>query len=82
MLELVNNEKLTEFTAKFNEGTGQDLEPDQIKTEILLIHDAVLVIKAAMKKVKVIPSQLSCENYDSWFYGSSLLNFMKTVTLY
>lgn len=79
-LQNKDNEKLWNFTTTFNQETGKELEPDQFKTKLLLIHDAVEVISAAMKKLKDVKAEfLSCDSYKAWNYGSSLLNFMKTV---
>ncbi|XP_062531182.1 glutamate receptor ionotropic, kainate 3 isoform X2 [Bombyx mori] len=72
------NEDLWKFTIQFNTETVQNLEPVQIKTEVLLIHDAVVVFNESLKKVNVTSTQLSCDNYDSWKYGSTLINFMRT----
>nr|WCF43354.1 chemosensory receptor iGluR6 [Spodoptera frugiperda] len=78
-LQNKDNEKLWNFTTTFNQETGKELEPDQFKTKLLLIHDAVEVISAAMKKLKDVKAEfLSCNSYKAWNYGSSLLNFMKT----
>ncbi|KAG6450834.1 hypothetical protein O3G_MSEX006792 [Manduca sexta] len=78
MAKTSNNEILWNLTAQFNEDTGSSFEPDDINTNILLIHDAIVVFNAAMDKVNVTPSELDCDNYESWTYGSTLLNFMKT----
>ncbi|XP_047025434.1 glutamate receptor ionotropic, kainate 3-like [Helicoverpa zea] len=73
-----DNEKLWNFTSTLNLETGKTFKPEQLKTQVLLIHDAVEVFAAAFKKVKVQPETLSCENYQAWSFGSTLLNFMKT----
>ncbi|CAG9133262.1 unnamed protein product [Plutella xylostella] len=78
LMDLKQNKKMWEYTADLNEETGQTREPEEIKTEVVLIHDAVKVFYEALKKVAVEPQELSCDNYDSWAYGSSLLNFMRT----
>ncbi|XP_075975445.1 glutamate receptor ionotropic, kainate 3-like [Anticarsia gemmatalis] len=83
LINLANTDKLYSFTQELgNEMLGEDsLDPEKIKTELLLIHDAVEVFAAALVKMKdlsVETKSLICENYDAWIYGSSLLNFMKT----
>ncbi|KAJ8716643.1 hypothetical protein PYW07_003270 [Mythimna separata] len=80
MVELnkTDNEKLWNFTMTFNQETGKTLEAEELKTQLLLVHDAVEIFAAAIKKVHVEAEQLSCENYKAWDYGSTLLNFMKT----
>lgn len=56
--------------------------PESIKTELILIHDAVEVLAAAVAKIRGLQSQeLICKKFDSWIHGSSLLNFMKTVII-
>lgn len=55
------------------------MAPEEISTEVLLVHDAVLIIARALTKVKVVSRELQCEEYDSWVYGSTMMNFMKTV---
>ncbi|CAG4929969.1 unnamed protein product [Colias eurytheme] len=75
---------LYNYTAQFNEASGYTLEPDNIKTKIVLIHDAVMVFANALSKVRYLrrreiePAQLNCEFYQSWVYGSTLIDFMKT----
>jgi hypothetical protein len=58
------------------------LEPDAVKTELVLIHDAMQVFAAALEKLTNVHGEpLRCEKYDTWMYGSSLLNFMRTVRM-
>lgn len=75
---------LWNFTEYFNRESGLALESDQLSSQILLIHDAVITFSKATQKMKYglkNPEDLSCENYTSWTHGSSLLNFMKTVRI-
>ncbi|CAK1585397.1 unnamed protein product [Parnassius mnemosyne] len=79
--DLEHNDDLWYFTDMFNKESGLALESDQLKSKILLIHDAVLIFRKATEKMKKYftkPVDLSCENFTSWNQGSSLLNFMKT----
>lgn len=79
LIDLSKPEKLLDFRNKLSEVKFDDLDPEKIKIELLLIHDAVEVLAAALHKLpKVETNKISCENYESWMYGSSLLNFMKT----
>ncbi|XP_068617322.1 glutamate receptor ionotropic, kainate 2-like [Battus philenor] len=81
LADLGHNEVLWNFTDNFNKESGLAFESDQLTSEILLIHDAVLVFAKATEKMKhglTKPEGLSCENGTSWSHGSSLLNFMKT----
>ncbi|XP_013191596.2 glutamate receptor ionotropic, kainate 3 [Amyelois transitella] len=78
LLELVSNEVLWEFTDSLNNNTGNEAKPEEIKTNVLLIHDAILVFNASLKKLNVTSSKLSCDNSVAWEHGSSLLNFMRT----
>ncbi|XP_047990259.1 glutamate receptor ionotropic, kainate 3-like [Leguminivora glycinivorella] len=46
-----------------------------------LIHDAVRLFNETVKSVKdmsVESGTVNCQDYNSWDYGSSVLNFMKT----
>lgn len=82
-MDLKTSENLWEFTEQYNEETGKTLLPEQLKTELLLVHDAIQVFSAALEKLEGVVSQsLNCENYDAWMYGSSLLNFMRTVSVF
>ncbi|CAH0752640.1 unnamed protein product [Diatraea saccharalis] len=79
LMNLQSNDRLWNFTYQFNVETGKSLQPEEIKTELVLIHDAMQVFSAALEKLINVQTQsLSCENYDAWMYGSSLLNFMRT----
>ncbi|CAH2047187.1 unnamed protein product, partial [Iphiclides podalirius] len=81
LANLEQNDVLWNFTEHFNRESGLTLESDQLSSEILLIHDAVMIFSKATQKMKYglkKPEELSCENYTSWTHGSSLLNFMKT----
>lgn len=86
LLKLVDNNALWNFTAQFNQAFNNSEEtlilPEQLKTKVMLIHDAVKIFSTALDKINttITPTQLSCENYSSWKYGSTLLNFMKTVS--
>ncbi|CAB3226816.1 unnamed protein product [Arctia plantaginis] len=81
-LRLLNweiTEKLTNFASKLAESVFVATTPENIKTELVLIHDAVEVLAAGVAKIRGLEGQeLSCEKFDSWIHGSSLLNFMKT----
>ena len=65
----------------FTEGMGSE-HADEIKTKVVLIHDAVKVFYEAVKKMGDFTAArpLSCEDYESWSHGATLLNFMKTVS--
>lgn len=75
-----DNNNIWSYTANINAERQEPLEPEQVKTEVVLIHDAVKVIATALTKVNVTPTGLDCEKFEEWVYGSSLLNFMKTVS--
>ncbi|KAL4716092.1 hypothetical protein ACJJTC_013869 [Scirpophaga incertulas] len=79
LMNLTSNYRLWNFTNLFNLETGKNMQPEDLKTIAVLIHDAMLVFSAALAKLtNTQPQELYCENYDTWMYGSSLLNFMKT----
>ncbi|KAL0880160.1 hypothetical protein ABMA27_002631 [Loxostege sticticalis] len=79
LMDLKASENLWEFTEHYNAETGKTMLPEQLKTELLLVYDAIQVFAGALQKLKGVEAQpLNCENYDAWMYGSSLLNFMKT----
>ena len=71
---------LYEFTDLYNKESGlAELKAEELKTKIILIHDAVFVLYKALTKIEVSATKLSCENVDAWPYGSTLSSFMKTV---
>lgn len=72
---------LWNFTTQFNEQSGNTYEAEQMKTKTLLLHDIFQIYDTALEKIRtnIEIKELSCENYDFWIYGSSLLNFMRTV---
>ncbi|XP_049872669.1 glutamate receptor ionotropic, kainate 3-like [Pectinophora gossypiella] len=79
LVHVEEDPNLWQFTEQFNEKTGKGIEPEQLKTKVILVHDAVKVIYEAVKKVHDIqPKALDCEMYEAWPHGSSLLNFMRT----
>ncbi|XP_026748816.2 glutamate receptor ionotropic, kainate 3-like [Galleria mellonella] len=78
LVDLQNNERLWQLTDIINNGTERTLESEELNTKTLLIHDAIQIFHAALKKVKVKTEALSCDNGISWRYGSTLLNFMQT----
>ncbi|KPJ19819.1 Glutamate receptor, ionotropic kainate 2 [Papilio machaon] len=81
LADFEENEDLWNFAFNFNKEFVYAHEADQLTSEILLIHDAVLIFSKATEKMKYglkRPEGLSCENGTSWNHGSSLLNFMKT----
>ena len=55
------------------------------QTEAALLHDAVLVLAAALAaldQAQVVHTRpLSCAGSNTWHHGNSLLNYMKLVTL-
>ena len=55
------------------------------QTEAALLHDAVLVVAAALAaldQAQVVHTRpLSCAGSNTWHHGNSLLNYMKLVTL-
>lgn len=71
---------LWEFTDSLNNNTGNEALAEEIRTNVMLIHDALLVFNASLKKVNVTSSKLSCGDSNAWEHGSSLLNFMRTVS--
>ncbi|CAH4033917.1 glutamate receptor ionotropic, kainate 3-like [Pieris brassicae] len=83
----LKNEQLWDFTAEYNEETGNT--EAVIKTKAMLIHDAVLIFANAWSKVNYLrqnevqhhieAESLNCDLYDSWVYGSTLMDFMKTA---
>ncbi|VVD05443.1 unnamed protein product, partial [Leptidea sinapis] len=78
LTNIQKDEELWDFTARYNEETGYSLDPENMKTKILLIHDAVKMFSKALSKVAATAASLNCELYESWTYGSSIFNFMKT----
>lgn len=87
LVNLIDNVPLWNFTAEYNQAynNSEDMDiilPEQLKTKVMLIHDAVKVFSTALEIINttITPTQLSCEDYSSWKYGSTLLNFMKTVS--
>ncbi|XP_046977860.1 glutamate receptor ionotropic, kainate 3-like [Vanessa cardui] len=78
LVDLLMNEQLYEFISFYNEESGESLAPENLKTKVVLIHDAILMLYQAMTKVTVVPTSLSCDSYESWTYGTTLLNVMKT----
>ncbi|XP_053605086.1 uncharacterized protein LOC128672163 [Plodia interpunctella] len=78
LLDLTFNEMLWEFTDSLNNNTGNEALAEEIRTNVMLIHDALLVFNASLKKVNVTSSKLSCGDSNAWEHGSSLLNFMRT----
>ncbi|CAK1555308.1 unnamed protein product [Leptosia nina] len=84
----LKNEQLWNFTAQYNEFTGYTIESENIKTNAVLIHDAVLVFANAWSKINylrqnevqnpMMAASLNCDTHDSWIYGSTLMDFMKT----
>ncbi|CAH2241762.1 jg16326 [Pararge aegeria aegeria] len=78
LVKLKDNVQLWEFTTSYNAESPNILKPENLKTEIILIYDAVLMLYEALSKVNVTTQELDCEQYGSWAYGSTLLNFMKT----
>ncbi|XP_028173810.1 glutamate receptor ionotropic, kainate 3-like [Ostrinia furnacalis] len=79
LMDLKTSENLWEFTNHYNAETGKTLQPEQLKTELLLVYDAMKVFEAALKKLQTLTVQsLKCEDFEAWTYGSSLQNFMKT----
>lgn len=82
-MDFKTSEQLQDFTNRFNEERVKDLQPEQMKTELLLVHDATQVFSVALEKLKnVEATPLICGDYEAWMYGSSLLNFMRTVSTY
>lgn len=81
LIKLAENVELHNFTTALNNETGSEFNVEQLKTKVLLIYDAVKVFYEAIKKMEnVSTTSLSCDNYETWSQGSTLLNFMKTVS--
>ncbi|XP_045769829.1 glutamate receptor ionotropic, kainate 3-like isoform X1 [Maniola jurtina] len=78
LITLKSNNRLWDFTSSFNAESANILEAENLRTEEILIYDAVLMLSDALYKVNVTTQELDCEQYGSWAYGSTLLNFMKT----
>lgn len=60
-------------------------DPEMMSTRHFLIHDAVYIFYEATLKIvnmEATADQVNCEDYQSWEFGTSLLNFMKTVRTY
>lgn len=59
------------------------LEAWKIKTETVLLVDAVLLFHDAIddltRTTKIESKPLSCKTKDNWKNGDSIINFMKTV---
>lgn len=53
--------------------------PEEIKTNVILVYDSVQVFYEATRKINITMEELDCNTYNPWIYGSSLLNFMRTV---
>nr|QZH55028.1 ionotropic glutamate receptor 6 [Achelura yunnanensis] len=78
MVDLKQNIDLWKFTDLYNKKALKSFQPEELKTSVLLIHDAVLIFFFAIDKVAVTAKSLSCDNFDTWEDGSTLINFMKT----
>ncbi|CAH0720017.1 unnamed protein product, partial [Brenthis ino] len=78
LVNLFNNDILYEFTDLYNKESEQSESAETLKTKLILIHDAIFVLYKGLSKVNVTISSLSCNNAEAWFYGSSLITFMKT----
>jgi len=59
--------------------------PESIKTETALIYDAVKLLATALQDLdqsqSIDVSPVSCENGVPWPHGSSLINYMRPVSL-
>ncbi|XP_041979925.1 glutamate receptor ionotropic, kainate 3-like [Aricia agestis] len=81
LTDLKRDQRLWEFTDLYNNETGDMLESAALETKVVLVHDAVKTLYSALSKLQVQPASLSCENYDAWMYGSSVMNFIKTSSI-
>lgn len=84
LINLNSNNQLDEFLSSYNEESGNTLAPESLRSKVVLIHDAIFMLYQAVSKINiksviVKPKSLDCEKYESWIYGSTLLNVMKTV---
>ncbi|XP_063363019.1 glutamate receptor ionotropic, kainate 3-like [Cydia amplana] len=64
-----------------SKSTDWTMEQNYNEIKQYLIHDAVKLLNETVKMVKDMtaePGTVNCEDYNSWNYGSSILNFMKT----
>lgn len=57
-----------------------------LQTEVALMYDAVHLFAKALSELTVAQQfetvPLSCNKKQTWQYGNSLLNYMKSVRLY
>lgn len=81
LVNLFKNDILYEFTDLYNKESEQSGSAETLKTKLVLIHDAIFVLYKGLSKINVTISSLSCNNAEAWFYGSSLITFMKTVCI-
>ncbi|CAH2084754.1 unnamed protein product [Euphydryas editha] len=77
------DDQLNDFLSAYNEESGNILSAENLRSKVVLIHDAIFMLYQAMSKVNaknviVKTISLDCEKYESWIYGSTLLNVMKT----
>ncbi|KAJ2951076.1 hypothetical protein O0L34_g5456 [Tuta absoluta] len=81
LLNMKPDSDLWEFCNEYN-NTIETIEAQDLKTKVVLIYDAVKVFFEAVQKINVSETisaqKLSCDAYETWVSGSTLLNFMKT----
>lgn len=67
---------------RFNQ--GYKLSPEHIRTESVLIHDAVNLYAAAVRKlsttVEIEIAPTSCSKHSRWKHGHEIVRFMKRVS--
>ncbi|CAG9562717.1 unnamed protein product [Danaus chrysippus] len=85
LIDLSKNEFLWDYVTNYNAESGFNVEPYELKAKTILIRDAILILSDALSKLnqnnlfpRLESQSLSCEKYDSWQFGSTLINFMKT----
>ncbi|XP_045449719.1 glutamate receptor ionotropic, kainate 3-like [Melitaea cinxia] len=83
LINLNSPNLLDEFLSSYNEESGNMLSPESLRSKVVLIYDAIFMLYQAVSKINiksviVKPMSLDCEKYESWIYGSTLLNVMKT----
>ena len=80
----VESTKTQHTFKKFLSGMGLD-SLTQLRVEPALIYDAVQFFARTFKQINGIGSSkmraLSCNGSDSWEFGASLTNFMRTVSI-
>ncbi|KAI5645988.1 ligand-gated ion channel domain-containing protein [Phthorimaea operculella] len=83
LLNMKPDSDLWKFCEEYNNSI-EAVEAQDLKTKVVLIYDAVKVFYEAVQKINISDTftlstqTLSCDSYETWISGATLLNFMKT----